>query len=194
MAEKFRKEKRVGICKKVVTFRPFLCIISRTDSKEVRGVLEAFYRENYHIVYGYLLSLCADPDLAEELTAETFCKAVEKIKQYDSRYKASTWLCTIGRNLFYNECRRKKRFVSLDEAEWIASPSAENIHLQKEEAEQILKALNDVSSEQRQVFIMRLEGMNFRDIGLALGRSENWARVNFFRTKGRIRSEMEGER
>ena len=77
-------------------------------------VLEAFYRDNYRIVYGYLLSLCADPDLAEDLAAEAFCKAIEHIKQYDPKYKASTWLCTIARNLFYSECRRKKRFVSLD--------------------------------------------------------------------------------
>lgn len=156
-------------------------------------MLEAFYRDNYRIVYGYLLSLCADPDLAEDLAAEAFCKAIEHIKQYDPKYKASTWLCTIARNLFYSECRRKKRFVSLDEANWIATPSAEAIHLQKAEAEQVLKLLDSVTPEQKQVFIMRLEGMNFRDIGLALGKSENWARVNFFRTKSRIRSEMEGE-
>ena len=46
---------------------------------------------------------------------------------------------------------------------------------------------------QRQVFIMRLEGMPFRDIGLALGKSENWARVTYFRVKGKILQEMEGE-
>lgn len=83
--------------------------------------------------------------------------------------------------------------MSLDETTWIATPSAEAIHLQKAEAEQVLKLLDTVTPEQKQVFIMRLEGMNFRDIGLALGKSENWVRVNFFRTKSRIRSEMEGE-
>lgn len=70
-------------------------------------MLEAFYRDNYRIVYGYLLSLCANPSLAEELTAETFYKALLHIDRYDPRYKASTWLCTIGKNLFLNECRRK---------------------------------------------------------------------------------------
>ena len=46
-------------------------------------MIEAFYRENYQIVYGYLLSLCGDAVQAEELTADTFCRAVEKIDTYD---------------------------------------------------------------------------------------------------------------
>ncbi|MBR3973826.1 MAG: sigma-70 family RNA polymerase sigma factor [Oscillospiraceae bacterium] len=53
-------------------------------------MLESFYKDNYPIVRGYLLSLCGDPWLADDLTAETFLKAVEKIDTYDSRYRPST--------------------------------------------------------------------------------------------------------
>jgi len=67
--------------------------------KEVNPVLEAFYKENYPIVRGYLLSLSGDPWTAEELAAETFLKALERIDTYDPRYRPSTWLCTIARNL-----------------------------------------------------------------------------------------------
>ena len=69
--------------------------------------LEDIYLENYPIVYGYLLSLCADPHEAEELTAQTFFKAIQSIHRYDGKYKPSTWLCTIGRNLFLNELKQK---------------------------------------------------------------------------------------
>lgn len=157
-------------------------------------MLEALYRENYPIVYGYLLSLCGDSALAEELTAEVFCKAIERVEQYDPKYKASTWLCTIGRNLFFNECRRRKRFADVEEARWIAVPSAESLLLDAEEIKQIRQILNSFSLEHRQVFIMRLEGMCFRDIGLALGKTETWARVTFFRTKSKIKAELEGEK
>ena len=78
--------------------------------------LEEIYLDNYPIVFGYLLSLCGDPVEAEELTAQTFFKAVENIRRYDKTCKPSTWLCTIARNLYFNECKRKKRHVSLDEA------------------------------------------------------------------------------
>ena len=157
-------------------------------------MIEEFYKNNYHIVYGFLLSLCADPSMAEELTAETFFKAMEKLHTYDPKYKPSTWLCTIGKNLFYNECKRKKRILSLDEAAYIAYPSAEVLHMQKDEAQQILDHIRKLPFEQKQLFLMRLEGMSFRDIGLALGISETLARVTYFRLKTKIREEMEGEK
>ncbi len=155
-------------------------------------MLEAFYRENHRIVYGYLLSLCGDPSLAEELTAETFFRAVEKIGQYDARYKPSTWLCTIGRNLFLNHCRKKRRLTTLDAAENMMSPSAESLYMKKETLEEIWTLLQRCRPDQRQVFMMRLEGMRFEEIALALGKSESWARVTYFRLKSQILREMEG--
>ena len=156
-------------------------------------MMEDFYRENYPIVYGYLLALCGDPSLAEELTAATFCRAVEKIRTYDERYKPSTWLCTIGRNLFLNECRRKRKLTALEAAEYMATPSAEAVVMEKAALEEVWRILQESAYEQRQVFLMRLEGMSFRDIGLALGKTENWARVTYFRIKSKILQEMEGE-
>ena len=156
-------------------------------------MVDAFYRENYPIVYGYLLSLCGDAAQAEELTAEAFCRAAEKISRYDPRYRPSTWLCTIGRNLFLNECRRKHRLTELEAAKHLCVPSAELVYLERETISEIWEILKRCSTEHRQVFIMRLEGMAFAQIALALGRSENWARVTYFRVKGKILQEMEGK-
>ena len=156
-------------------------------------MLESFYRENYRIVYGYLLSLCGDPTQAEELTADTFCRAVEKVDTYDARFKPSTWLCTIARNLFLNECRRRKKLTDLEAAEYMAVPSAEAVVMEKATLEEVWRILQGSAYEHRQVFLMRLEGMSFGDIGLALGKTENWARVTYFRVKSKILQEMEGE-
>ena len=76
--------------------------------------LEQFYRENYRIVYGYLLSLCGDPAWAEDLTSEAFLKAISKIGSYDGERKPSTWLCTIGKNLYLDQRKRRGRLVPLD--------------------------------------------------------------------------------
>ncbi len=155
-------------------------------------MLEAFYRENYRIVYGYLLSLCGDAAQAEELTAETFCRAVEKIGTYSSQFKPSTWLCTIARNLFFNEQRRNRKLAPLSAAELMVAPSAEAVHMQKETLEAVWAILQGCGDIQRQVFIMRLEGMRFHQIALALGEKETWARVTYFRVKEKILREMEG--
>ena len=156
-------------------------------------MIEEFYKENYKIVYGYLCALCSDSQLAEELTAEVFCKAIERIGQYDPRYKASTWLCAIGKNLYYSECRRRKKLKDWEHREVVIPESIERIVLDRDQASRILACLDFCGELQKQVFLMRLEGLNFREIGVGLGKTENWARVTYYRTKNRIREEMEGE-
>ena len=154
-------------------------------------MLARFYEENFSTVYGYLLCLCGDPALAEELTAETFSKALAQLHRYDPKYKPSTWLCTIGRNLLYNEYRRRKKLLALEEAAWVSVPSAENAHLNKETIRQIQHILKALPPESGQLFRMRLQGMSFRQISLALDKTENWARVTYYRIKQKIRAEME---
>ena len=154
-------------------------------------MVEQLYRDNYPIVYGYLLSLCGDAHLAEELTAEVFLRAVEKIRTYDPQYRASTWLCTIGRNLYLDVCKRQKRTVPLSDDIPCASPSPETLYIEKEQAQAFLRASEKLSPEQRRILFLRLQGMCFRSIGQALGKNENWARVNYFRAKAKIIKEME---
>ena len=173
-----------------VTNGGFDCII-RENMEGRGGMLEKFYRDNYRIVYGYLLSLCGEPAVAEDLASETFLRAMERIDSFDPRYRASTWLCTIGRNLYLNRCKRAKREVPLEDAAVCAAPSPEALYLQKEQAQEVIRAANALPPEQRQVLFLRLEGLSFREIGAALGRTETWARVNFYRAKGKIISEME---
>lgn len=154
-------------------------------------MLETFYRDNYPIVYGYLLSLCGNTHQAEELTAEVFLKAVEKIHTYDPHYKPSTWLCTIARNLYINDCKRKKRTVPLIDDLPCTSPSPETLYIQKEQAQAVINAAQKLPTEHRRILFLRLQGMSFRSIGLALGKTESWARVTYFRAKAKIISEME---
>lgn len=156
-------------------------------------MLDTFYRQNYPIVYGYLLSLCADPHLADDLTAETFLKAIEKIHTYDPHYRPSTWLCTIGRNLYINHCKRQKQLLPLSDNLPCTSPSPETLYLQKETLQQLITVSEKLPPTQRQVLWMRWEGMSFRNIGLALDKTENWARVTYFRAKSKILQETEDE-
>lgn len=61
-------------------------------------------------VYRFLLSLCRDENLAEELTEETFYQAFLHINRFEGRCEISTWLCQIGKNLYYKEMKRQNRF------------------------------------------------------------------------------------
>ena len=155
--------------------------------------LEQFYRENYHIVYGYLYSLCGDRAWAEDLTSETFLKAIIRIDSYDGKGKPSTWLCTIGKNLYLNERKRHKRHVPLDSVVIGEESTMEEKYIEKQTVEAIRRLSKELDETKQQLFTMRLNGMSFRDIGDALGKSENWARVTFFRVRNEILDRLEGE-
>lgn len=155
--------------------------------------LEQFYRENYHIVYGYLLSLCESRAMAEDLTSETFLKAISKVSSYDGSVKPSTWLCAIGKNLYLNERKRFRRHVTLDSVVIAEEDTMEERIIEQDTAKRIEQLSRKLEEPKNQVFAMRLNGLSFREIGEALGKTENWARVTFFRAKNEILERLEGE-
>ena len=155
-------------------------------------MLRQFYEAHYATVYAYLKSLCGDPLLAEDLASEVFLRALTHIKSYDPKYAPTTWLCTIGKNLFYSHYKREKRCLPLEEHLPIVTPSPESLYLEKEQLTQLSNIMKDLPLLRRQVLYMRLDGLSFRQIGEALDRTETWARVTFFRTKAYIISKMEG--
>ena len=154
--------------------------------------LEQLYQENYPIVYGYLLSLCGSPSVAEDLTSEAFLRAMEKIHTFDGACKPSTWICTIGKNLYFNEKRRMRRYTDLERAGEFQIAGCEEAIMDREQVRQILQLAQKLEEPQKQVFFMRVSGLSFREIGKVLEKTENWARVTFFRTKTKLLKDLEG--
>ena len=150
---------------------------------------EDIYNENYPIVYGYLLSLCGDIPLAEDLAAETFFKALLHPRRYNGQCKLSTWLCTIGRNLYLNERKRQLRSRRLS-PHLATAPDPETLLMEKEQVAELYRTAQQLEPPYNQVFFMRLEGLSFRQIGEAMEKTENWARVTFYRGKERLRKEF----
>ena len=68
--------------------------------------MEQIYRDHAKVVYRYLLSLTRKPDIAEELTQETFYQAVKSVDRYDGTSKVSTWLCGIAKNMWLAYLRK----------------------------------------------------------------------------------------
>ena len=76
--------------------------------------MDEAYREYAQMVYKFLLSLCYEEEMAEELTQETFYQAVRTSKKYDGSCKVSTWLCQIAKHLWYREIERRKDELKKD--------------------------------------------------------------------------------
>jgi RNA polymerase sigma factor (sigma-70 family) len=163
--------------------------------KEVRKMesLEEIYQKHAQTVYAFLLSRTRNQDLAEELTQETFFQAVRTIDTFRGDSKLSTWLCGIARNLWLAHLRESRRTQPLEETADMAKASSpeEELSLQWDNLE-ILKLLHGLKEPAREVMYLRLIGnLTFGQIGEIMGKSENWARVNFYRGKEIIRREAE---
>lgn len=148
--------------------------------------MEQLYQENAKIVYHYLLFLCHDRPLAEDLTQETFLRAYRSLERFDGSCKISTWLCQIAKHLYYQYLSKHRReIVAQPDEETVSdSPQPEETVLYKLELMDMLKEMQKLPGQMREVIYLRAAAdLSFRDIGEILGRSENWARVNFYRGK-----------
>ena len=159
--------------------------------------MDQVYRQHAQTVYKFLLSQCHDADLAEELTQETFYQAVKSIGRFDGSCKLSTWLCQIARHLWYQhlEKHRAERTMTRPLAETPpeddpAVPSAEEEASARQGHLDLLRQIHDLPDPMREVVYLRaFGGLSFREIGDVLGKTENWARVTFFRGKERLRKD-----
>ena len=156
--------------------------------------MDSVYRRHAQTVYKFLLTQCHDPDLAEELTQETFCQAVRSVDRFDGRCQVSTWLCQIARHLWYAHLRRRGREVPLEEDTALpAVPSAEEMHLADQDRMDLLRRIHTLPEPGREVVYLRAFGsLSFREIGELLGRTETWARVTFYRSKEHLKTGGDG--
>ncbi len=156
---------------------------------------EEVFQKFTPIIFRYLLSLCGDISLAEELTSETFYQAYLHIGQFRGDCKIETWLCQIAKNAFYKEQKRRKRFVDRESSQ--NTTNDEVFFEALEDKEQVLKIhkyLHLLREPYREVFMLRVFGdLSFKEIAEVCGKSESWAKVTFYRAKSKLIEDLEGK-
>ncbi len=162
------------------------------DSKN----MEQIYKQYAQTVYGFLLSKTKDVLLAEELTQETFYRAIKASKRYRGEGSVSTWLCGIAKNVYLEHLRKQKRCEPLEMLTELQTAAAQVLSAEEEvfgqwEQVEILKALHKLKDPMREVMYLRLIGnLSFAQIGEIMDKSENWARVTFYRGKEKLLKEV----
>lgn len=154
--------------------------------------MDEIYKEYARTVYKYLLSLTHDSDLAEELTQETFYQAIRSIERFDGSCAISTWLCAIAKNQLFSYQRKHPAMDSLEAYDKIEE-SAESDVFDSLNRVELLKRLHSCPEPVREILYLRIFGnLSFKEIGEIMGRTENWARVTFYRGKEKLRKEIRG--
>ncbi len=153
--------------------------------------IEQIYEEYFETVNKYLFCLTHNNDISEELTQETFYKAVKKIDTYKGECKISVWLCQIAKNLWYDQCRKNKKFVNIEETNLLevqALNTLEEQVISDDEKISLYKKLQALDDKTREVMYLRITGeLSFKEIGIILNKTENWARVTFYRGKNLLK-------
>ena len=147
--------------------------------------MDELYRQYSQIVFHFLYKKCQDSELAEDLMQETFLKALECLDSYDHSCKLSTWLCQIAKHLLYQHWARtnRMRLEVLDES-LESAYDTERQAMANIELADVWDKLQSLPPDARKTVELRvLSGLSYREIGEILGRSENWARVTFYRAK-----------
>lgn len=155
---------------------------------------EAIYVQHFDGVYKYVFSLCRNETMAEEITQETFYRAMEHIDKFEGKCKLYVWLCQIAKNTFLTYAKKQKRHVSETDVDLSKQiePSFENEILDKETVWKLHKLLHELSDPYKEVFSLRVFGeLPFSQIGELFGKSDSWARLIFYRAKKELRRDLD---
>ena len=152
---------------------------------------EQIYNTYFNDVYLYILRLSGKEHIAEEITSDTFFKAMRAIDSFRGDCDVRVWLYRIAKNCYYSYIKKNARTEHLEEEELEAlpdlSPGVAEEYARREDIERIQKILHGVSEPYREVFMWRVYAeLSFRQIAQIFGKSENWARVTFYRAKEKI--------
>ena len=157
---------------------------------------EQIYNTYFKAVYLYVMQLSDNEHIAEDVTSETFFKAINSINRFRGDCDMRVWLCQIAKNTYYSYLKRNQKELSVDESELqtIPDPSAlvEANLSDREEARQIRKILHNLSEPYREVFMWRIFGeLSFKEIGDLYGKTDNWACVTYHRARKMIQRRLE---
>ncbi len=158
------------------------------DKKSSEKLYETFYMK----VFSFVMTLTGDRDDAMEITQETFYRAISTSHSFRGESDSYTWLCTIAKNIFIDETRRRSRFADeISEEVPDRKKSLEKELVDSDTSIRIHRILHELDEPYKEVFQLRTFGeLSFKEIGSIFGKTETWARVTYHRARIMIQERM----
>lgn len=151
--------------------------------------LEKIYELYFNDIYKYIYGLSRNKAVAEDITSETFLKAIKNIDS--SVVNVRAWLFTIAKNLYFTYQKREKIY-SNEEVEQVSDSDILDNMVTSESALTLHKYLHLLGEPYKEVFMLRVFGeLSFLNIGEIFSKSDTWSRVTFYRAKTKILKLME---
>lgn len=158
--------------------------------------IEEIYRMYFTDVYRYIFKLSRSETVADEITSDTFFKAMMKLDSFREECDIRVWLCQIAKNLYFDFLKKTSGMKNADDEPLLSIPSdhasLDESLINEEQAFSIRKALHRLPEPYREVFMWRVFGeLRFEEIGQIFHKSGNWACVTFHRACQKIKESPE---
>ena len=128
-------------------------------------------------VFKFCLSLCGSQATAEDITSETFLKAIKTGDTFEGKCSIKVWLCQIAKNTYYDYLRKHKKITELP-TDMPSESDFEIELLDKAESLEIHRLLHQLNDPYKEVFSLRVfSELSFAEVGEIFGKTESWARV-----------------
>lgn len=154
--------------------------------------IEKIYRIYFDDLYRFLLYLCKNKEVAQDICSESFIRAMKNIETIeDSKVKA--YLFQIGKNTYYNYYKKNKRLLVTNKIEDFDQEleSFEKDLLYKENLSNLDMAIESLENPYKDVVKLRLNDLSFKEIGEIYKKNQNWACVIYHRAKEKLKILME---
>lgn len=158
--------------------------------------LKAIYEQYQKDVYRYVYSLTHDSSVSEDLTSETFLAALRALAGFKGESDIKTWLFSIARYKWYEYLRKNRKDVSFEALTdgYISSDSDfEGGAYRKQLLSRVSELLKQEGERTADIVTMRINGYSYHEIAQKQNISENSARVIDFRTKKKLKQQLEKE-
>jgi RNA polymerase sigma-70 factor (ECF subfamily) len=151
---------------------------------------------HWSAVYRLLYTMTGNRHDTEDLTQETFLRALDRLDSFTAGTKMRAWLLRIASNAFFDVKRKRQRFHQHELSdEQPGRDSRPEQPLEAAEQNELLKAaLEDLSEMTRLVFHLRTqEDLSFREVGEMAGVSEEAARWHMQQARSKLTARLAGK-
>ncbi|MBR4940540.1 MAG: sigma-70 family RNA polymerase sigma factor [Clostridia bacterium] len=158
--------------------------------------IEVLYEAYFNDVYLYILRLSGSRQIAEDITSDTFFKAMKAVGSFRGDCDVRVWLCQIAKNAYYSFLKKNDggKLVSTDDVCDLedAAPGLAEEWVRKDEIRRIQRVLHRIDEPYKEVFMWRIYGeLSFKQIAQIFGKTENWACVTYHRARKMIKARLE---
>ena len=154
---------------------------------------DELYNTHAGDVYRYVLSLCRNQHVAEDITGTVFLNAIKSAHKFKGECNVRVWLCQIAKNTYFSYVKRSK--IAAETSSQPPASDGFELRLQdKSQAFEIHKTLHLLNEPYKEVFTLRVFAeLSFAEIGEIFKKSESWARVTFHRAKKKIKEAIQND-